>query len=163
VVTAILHEYCCHSSKTKTMNKLQFSISINAPREKVWNTLWDNDTYRQWTSIFNEGSHAVTDWKEGSKVLFLGNTGDGMYGLIRKADKHAYLSIEHQGMVKDGVEQPQDDSANEWYGAHENYTLEDINGSTRLTVEIDVTPKFEDYFNQTFPAALEKVKQLSEA
>jgi hypothetical protein len=39
-------------------------------------SMWDDSTYRQWTSAFSEGSHAVSDWKEGSKVLFLSPEGE---------------------------------------------------------------------------------------
>lgn len=61
------------------MEKLHFSTNINAPREKVWDTLWNDNSYRKWTSAFMEGSYAETDnWKEGSKVLFLSPGGDGM-------------------------------------------------------------------------------------
>jgi len=49
---------------------LHIEIDINATKEKVWDILWNDATYTQWTSIFCEGSHAVSDWKEGSKILF---------------------------------------------------------------------------------------------
>ena len=45
------------------MEKQEFKISINAPREKVWEVLWNDTTYPAWTAVFSEGSHAVTDWK----------------------------------------------------------------------------------------------------
>jgi len=41
------------------MKKIQFSTEINAPKEKVWNVLWDDATYRKWVSVFSEGSKAV--------------------------------------------------------------------------------------------------------
>ena len=50
------------------MERKEFTIDINAPREKVWDVLWQDDSYRKWTSVFSEGSHAETDWKKGSKV-----------------------------------------------------------------------------------------------
>jgi uncharacterized protein YndB with AHSA1/START domain len=53
------------------MQKLNFSTTIDAPKEKVWQVLWDHDNYRKWTAPFCEGSYAETDSKEGSKVLFL--------------------------------------------------------------------------------------------
>ncbi|MEI9912589.1 MAG: hypothetical protein WDO71_24880 [Bacteroidota bacterium] len=54
------------------MQRINFSISINAPKEKVWQVLWNDSSYRQWTSAFSEGSYVVTDnWKEGTKILFL--------------------------------------------------------------------------------------------
>ncbi len=66
------------------MKTLHFSIKIKAPREKVWQILWEDATYRQWTSVFNESSYAVSDWEEGSKIQFLSADGSGMYSLIDK-------------------------------------------------------------------------------
>lgn len=141
------------------MKKERFSIKIEAPKEKVWNVLWNDATYRMWTSVFHEGSHAVTDWKEGSKVLFLGPDGSGMYSTIAKKIPNEFMSFKHLGEVKEGKEQPQ----SEWSGAMENYTLKETDGSTELIVEMDITEGFQDYFRETFPKALEKVKELSES
>ena len=52
------------------MEKQRFKIAISAKPEKVWDVLWNDQTYREWTSVFSDGSHAETDWKKGSKVLF---------------------------------------------------------------------------------------------
>ena len=48
------------------MEKLKFSININAPREKVWDVLLGEKTYPQWTSVFSPDSisTAETDWQE---------------------------------------------------------------------------------------------------
>lgn len=48
------------------MTTLEFKIEINAPKEKVWDILWNDATYKQWTSVFCEGNYVVSDWKEGS-------------------------------------------------------------------------------------------------
>ncbi|MEX0968196.1 MAG: hypothetical protein WD077_13225 [Bacteroidia bacterium] len=50
-----------------TLQTIRKSIGINAPKEKVWNVLLQDETYRIWTSAFEPTSYAVTDWKEGSK------------------------------------------------------------------------------------------------
>jgi uncharacterized protein YndB with AHSA1/START domain len=38
----------------------QFKTLIDAPREKVWDILWADDTYQKWTAAFCEGSKAIT-------------------------------------------------------------------------------------------------------
>ena len=145
------------------MNKERFSIKINAPKEKVWNVLWNDATYRMWTSVFSEGSYADTDWKEGSKVLFLSAKGDGMFSTIAKKVPNEFMSFKHLGVVKNGKEEPGDEETKKWSGALENYTLKETGGSTELKVEIDVTQEFQNYFRETFPKAFEKVKALSES
>ncbi len=66
------------------MEKVQFKTTINAPREKVWQVLWNDATYREWTAAFQEGSYAETDWKKGSKVLFWMGNGSGMVSALLK-------------------------------------------------------------------------------
>ena len=145
------------------MEKINFTTSINAPREKVWKDLWDDDSYRAWTSAFTEGSYAETDdWKEGSKVLFLSPSGDGMVSKVAANKKNEFMSFEHLGVVKNGVEDTESESVKEWAGARENYTLKEENGKTKLVVDLESTDEFKDYFTKTFPVALEKVKELAE-
>jgi hypothetical protein len=145
------------------MKKLNFSAHINASREKVWNVLWDDTTYRAWTSAFAEGCYAQTDnWKVGSKVLFLGPTGDGMVSMVAQNKPNEYMSFKHLGEVKEGLEDTSSDRAKGWAGAMENYTLKEENGRTTLAVEMDSTDEFSEYFANTWPKALEKVKELSE-
>ena len=145
------------------MEKINFATTINAPREKVWKVLWDDASYRNWTSVFNEGSYAKTDnWKEGSKVLFLSPDGDGMVSKVASNKPNKFMSFEHLGVVKNGVEDTESESVKGWAGAKENYTLTEENGKTKLIVDLESTDEFKDYFTKTFPVALEKVKELAE-
>lgn len=144
------------------MQTQEFTVSINAPREKVWEVLWRDDTYRAWTSVFSEGSHAETDWKKGSKVLFLDGKGSGMVSTIADNVPNEYMSIKHLGVVKDGVEDTESEEVKKWAGAFENYTLRPVNGNTELEVKIDISEEWKDYFTTTFPKALNKVKELAE-
>ena len=144
------------------MEKLQFSIDIAAPSQKVWEVLWGDDTYPRWTSVFSEGSRAETDWQEGSKVIFGDGTGSGMYSRIDRRVDNELMSFRHLGVVKAGEEQPADKESKEWENAMEIYRLEEKNGNTELRVELDATAEFKDYFSETFPKALQQVKKLSE-
>lgn len=144
------------------METLSFSIKINAPKEKVWNVLLEDKTYRVWTAEFSPGSHAVTDWQEGSKTLFLGANGNGMVSTIVKNMHNEFLSIKHLGNVKDGAEDFDSEEAKEWSGAMENYTLKQTDGVTELKVDMDIADRYNDYFSKTWPKALKKVKELSE-
>lgn len=144
------------------MKKLQYSVDINAPKEKVWEVLWNDETYRKWTSVFSEGSSAETDWQEGSKIHFLNGEGGGMYSVVAKNQPNEYMSIKHLGEVKDGKEQPISEEVESWSGSMENYRLTQQGNTTNLSVELDTVESFEDFMNQTFPKALEKVKELAE-
>jgi hypothetical protein len=145
------------------MQKIHVSTSINAPKEKVWKVLWDDSSYRKWTSAFMEGSYAETDnWKEGSKVLFLDGKGSGMVSRVAANRPNEFMSFEHLGMMNDGKEDVSSEKVKEWAGALENYTLKETNGKTELSVDMDVSDEYKDYFIETMPKALEQVKSLSE-
>ena len=144
------------------MEKKQFKTSIKAPRQHVWELLWGKDSYPEWTSVFAEGSHAETDWKKGSKVLFLDGQGRGMVSRVEENIPNEFMSFEHLGEVTDGKEDTVSEKVKQWAGAHENYTLKTVDGGTELVVDMDVAEEFEEMFSEVFPKALNKLKTMAE-
>ncbi len=144
------------------MEKQKFRIAIDAPKEKVWETLWNDKTYRQWTTPFSPDSHAVTDWKKGSKVLFLNGKGSGMVSRIAENKPNEFMSIEHLGIVNNGVEDTTSDDVKGWAGAHEDYRLKTVDGKTEVEVEMDLNEEYAQMFKDMWPKALDKLKELSE-
>jgi uncharacterized protein YndB with AHSA1/START domain len=145
------------------MAKINFSTNINAPKEKVWEILWNLDSYKAWVSVFYEGSYAETDnWKEGTKVLFLSPERSGMVSMVVVNKPNEYMSFQHLGEVKDGVEDTTSDKVKIWAGSTENYTLTGENGNTTLSIDMDISPEFKEMFEKMWPKALEKVKALAE-
>jgi len=144
------------------MTKEKYSISINASREKVWQVLFNEETYTQWTVPFTPGSVAITDWQEGSSARFVDGTGDGMISRIEKRVDNEYLSIEHIGMIQKGESITSGPQVAPWKGSHENYILSSSGSQTLLEVEMDTTPEMLQYFQDKWPKALQKVKELAE-
>lgn len=145
------------------MEKQEFRITINAPKEKVWQTLWDKTTYPKWTSAFAEGSTVETDnWKKGSKVLFLDGNGSGMVSRVDENIPNSYMSFKHLGEVKDGVEDTTSERVTGWAGATENYTLKEADGKTEVVVNMDITEEFAEMFKNIWPKALKNLKELAE-
>ncbi|WP_335967163.1 SRPBCC domain-containing protein [Galbibacter sp. PAP.153] len=144
------------------MKKQVYTIKIAASRKKVWEVLWNNDTYVQWSAVFSEGSRAESNWEEGDKIFFLGKDDDGIVSKIARKIPYEYMSFQHLGEVHKGKEVIGKEES-EWCGAHENYSLEPVNGETLLKVDMDITEDYVDYFDKTWPLAMEKIKELSEA
>ncbi|RRB04294.1 SRPBCC domain-containing protein [Larkinella rosea] len=144
------------------MEKLEYRMTMDAPREKVWNILWGDATYPVWTGVFSENSRVETDWQEGSKVLFLGGGSEGLVSSIAANVPHEFMSFKHLGTIKDGVEDYDSEQTKQWAGSHENYTLKTVDGKTELVVDLDVTEQDKDYFGKAWPKAMEKLKQLAE-
>jgi len=144
------------------MEKLNFSIKINAPREKVYKMMLEDESYRKWTEAFYPGSYAETDWKKGSKALFLGPDKDGMVSRIAENIPNEFVSIEHLGLVNKGVEDTTSEAAKPWAGAMENYTFRDSEGGTEVLVDMDSDENYSKMFNEMWPKALGKLKEISE-
>lgn len=146
------------NKEDRIVTRLHYSVDIDAPRQRVWDVLWDDKTYPEWTSAFMEGSRAVSDWKEGSKIQFLGPNGDGMLAVIEKKVPNERMTFRHRAEIKDGKEQPADSS---WSGAIEEYTLKDNGKGTTLIVDLDTADEYKDMFEKAFPKALQRVKELA--
>jgi uncharacterized protein YndB with AHSA1/START domain len=144
----------------KRLNRLRFAVDIDAPRNKVWRVLWDDASFRDWTSVFAEGSHAVSDWNEGSPIQCIDPASQsGMSAVIEKKRTGEFMSFRHEAEIKDGKVQP----PAAWSGAHENYTLMASDGKTTLTVDLDAPDEYREMFEDKFPQALQRVKNLAEA
>lgn len=148
------------------MERKQFDITIQAAPEKIWQVLWGNDTYPQWTAPFSEGMSegggVKTDWQKGSRVLFVDSKGDGMVARIRDVIPNRYMSIEHLGEIVGGKEDTESEKVKEWAGAHEDYTLSPEGSGTQLRIDMDMSPEFDQMLSGIWPKALAKVKELSE-
>ena len=134
------------------MKKLQFTIQINAPREKVWEALWNDQNYREWTSVFHEGSYYESDLQEGSEILFLSPGENGMFGVVEKMIPFEKMYFKHKGEVHSGEKQ-QATYGNE---AIEQYDLTETDGKTELTATMNAPEEYIPFFAEVFPKALEK-------
>ncbi len=149
------------------MHKIHFSIHINAPREKVWNTMLGDATYREWTMPFNPGSYYVGSWDAGSEIRFLGPdpvTGEegGMFSQIAENRLHEFVSIEHKGIITKGVVDTTSEEVKKWTPAFEKYTFTEKDGGTEVSVDIDVAEEYKDMFNDMWPKALQLLKEIAE-
>ena len=160
------------------MKKLQFKVSINAPVTKIYNIMLginSKSTYEQWTSLFNPTSTYEGSWDKGNKILFIGvdEKGEkgGMVSKIAENIPNRFVSIQHYGLIKADKEITEGPEVEKWANGFENYTFEENNarpddpvgrGTTTVTVDLDTTEDFLDYMNQTYPKALDKLKELCE-
>ncbi|MDP2301676.1 MAG: SRPBCC domain-containing protein [Ignavibacteria bacterium] len=151
------------------MKKLQYKIEINAPAEKVYNTMLginNIETYQQWTAVFNPSSTYKGNWEKGSKILFIGtdengNTG-GMVSEIAENIPNKFVSIRHCGVLQGEKEITEGPEVDKWAGGLENYSFEEINGVTIVSVETDTIEEYVNYFDEHWPKALEKLKEIVE-
>lgn len=151
------------------MKKITYTININAPASKVYNIMLGLDnkkTYESWTALFNPTSTYEGSWKKGSKIVFSGNNEQGnIGGMIAKiADNipNKFISIKHYGILENDKEIIDGPKVENWAGALENYSFSEHNGITSITVDVDTNDEYINYFDETWPKALNKLKEICE-
>ncbi len=142
------------------MKEMQFLVEIHATKERVWDTLWQDETLREWASIIDPETYMVGDLKEGNEVQFISAAGGyGVTSLVEKLVPGEFLRLRHSA---DTQEEGRRERAQEWTGGEETYSLAEKDGTTALTVVFGVPPEMEEYFKANYPKALERVKELAE-
>ena len=151
------------------MEKIQFKKEINASAQKVYETmlgLKNKASYEHWTAAFNPTSTYEGSWDNGSKILFVGTDENGKKGgMVSEIVAHQpaeFVSIRHYGFLDGDTEITTGEQVEKWAGGHENYSFQENNGVTTVTVEMDSVDEYLDYFNNTYPKALDKLKEISE-
>jgi uncharacterized protein YndB with AHSA1/START domain len=141
------------------MKEMQFSVEIKATKEKVWDTLWRDETFRQWAGIIDPGTYMSGELKEGNEVEFISGNGYGVTSLVEKLVEGEYLLLIHEADTQGNGEQERE---KQWTGGKESYSLSEKDGTTTLTASFDVPPELEKYFQDNYPKALERIKELAE-
>lgn len=142
------------------MKTLQFSITIFAPKETVWATLWQDASFRVWANFIDEGTYMKGTLQEGNEVQFLSAVnGYGVTSLVEKLRKNELLVLRHSADTKETGRRKR---KKEWTGGLERYTLTENMGITTLQVELDTPEELETAFQQQFPQALACIKKLVE-
>lgn len=142
------------------MKHMTFSIGIRAAKETVWDTLWRDETFREWADFIDPGTYMVGELKEGNEVQFISSVnGYGVTSLVEKLVPGELLLLKHRA---DTQESGQRERADEWTGGEERYELTEKDGVTTLTTAFGVPPEMEEYFATAYPKALDRVKTLAE-
>jgi hypothetical protein len=126
----------------------------------------DEKGFSEWTAAFNPTSRFKGSWEKGSKILFFGDAKDGSQGgmvsRIRENIPCRFIGIEHLGIIENGKEVLCGPDVDIWAGAVENYTFIQQAEKTLLLIDTDTTEQFKNYFEDTWPNALQKLKQMCE-
>lgn len=86
----------------------------------------------------------------------------GMVSRIRENQPFECVTIEHIGLVLEGKEDTTSEAVKSWAGALESYTFKEKDGATELLVDMDSNDEYKEMFQNTWPKALQKLKELTE-
>lgn len=144
------------------IKKIVFEQEIEASAETVWNKMWDKKSYTDWTTPFCAGTYFTGEIEVGSRIHFIAPSFDGMYSDVFYLIPNKLIIFKHIGNLKDLKELPIDVDAERWTGSFETYKLNEVNGVTTVTAEIDCVPEYINYMGEKFPLALQELKKISE-
>ena len=164
---AILNNFGKYAERSWKFTPLHFEVTIHAKPTEVYQMMLDEKHYSDWTSVFNPTSCFRGSWEKGSKILFLGTGEDGSQGgMVSRIVQNIpgkFVSIRHEGIIQNGNEITHGPEVQEWAGGLENYTFRGDHGRTNLSIDMDSTPGFVSYFHQTYPLALNRLKEICES
>jgi uncharacterized protein YndB with AHSA1/START domain len=145
------------------MKKIEFKIDIDASAQKVWNTMLDPVTYKEWVSVSWPGSTYEGKWEQGESLRFLSTSGEGTKIVLVEYRPYEYVFAKHVAVINaDGSEDTTSDIAKGWIGTTESYTFTEKNGKTELKVELNTSPEWASMFEEGWPNALQELKRISE-
>jgi uncharacterized protein YndB with AHSA1/START domain len=163
---AILNNFKNYTEGNRKLEVINFSITINAPVEKVAAIMLTDETYRQWAAEFNPTSYYEGSWQKGASMLFLGindkREKEGMVSRIREHVPNSFVSIEHLGLTRGDEQITSGPEVEGWAGCLENYTFKQQNGKTLLEVDMDINSDYKSYFEEAWRKALNKLKAICE-
>lgn len=151
------------------MKKLRYTKDISATPDRVHDVmlgLSNKRTYEQWTAPFNPTSTWEGSWNKGEKMLFIGVSEDGKKGgMIARITENIpgeFVAIQHYGVMEGGVEITEGPKVEGWKNAIESYRFEPTTNGTKVTAEVDTVDEYASYFDETWPKALEVLKEVCE-
>jgi len=145
------------------MKTLEYKIDIAAPRKKVWETMLNADTYREWTDVAWPGSLYKGEWKQGENIRFISKDESGTMAALEEVKPYERVRAKHVAvLLPGGVEDRTSDMAKGWVGITEDYTFVEKGGTTQVVVNIKTNPDWAKMFDDGWPKALAKLKEISE-
>ena len=112
--------------------------------------------------VFHESGGIIADM--GSGVVFRGRSSSAPWfswcircSMLERAHETA-MCFKHVAEILDGKEKPYPQGAH----GREKYTLKDEGGGMRLLVDLDAPDEYQTMFDNMFPKALRRVRELAE-
>ncbi|MEP6895554.1 MAG: SRPBCC domain-containing protein [Chloroflexota bacterium] len=131
-------------------------ITMNASAAKVWDAITNPEIIKQY--LF--GAEVISDWKEGSPIIYKGIYQGKAYedkGVVLKAEPEKLLITTHWSPLSGTTDSPEN--------YHKvSYEIVPQNGRMRLTISQDNNSSVEEQAQnaQFWQAALDSIKKLLE-
>jgi uncharacterized protein YndB with AHSA1/START domain len=145
------------------MEHLEYKVVISAPAKKVWETMLQEETYKQWVAKSWPDSYYEGSWGEGEEIRFIGPEGSGTLAELVEVKPYERVLARHIALLgPGGSEDRTSDFAKGWIGITEEYRFSEQAGKTTVTVLIETNPEWRKMFDDGWPTALQELKKITE-
>lgn len=149
------------------MKRIFLERTFETTPELLWELIVDVDHYRYWTEAFCKGSDFMGDWSKESDIYFYAENDSGLdSGMVSKVVESIWpskISIEHRGVLVDGVFDAASNDSKKWAPAYENYRLIKLSDKlTRFELEQDLPDEEESNFIGLWEEAFDRMKTYIE-
>lgn len=145
------------------MKQLTYTATINASKQKVWETMLNPSSYKEWVNAAWPGSFFEGNWKEGETIRFVSADGSGTLAQLITCQPYTNIVANHiTVLLPGGIEDRDSDLAKGWVGTKESYNFTEQQDKTLLTVVLTINTEWEKMFNDGWPKALTKLKEICE-
>lgn len=146
------------------MRTLSYVTDIRATPEKIWDVLWNPETYVKWTHGFKPDCIMKSDWEVDGQTYFLDQSEkNGMISTISSLNKPFEVIFKHLGVLENGVADYNSKEIVDWIGLQEKYFITPLDdGLVKLQMEVQTFSEYEDMMDKGFNYALKEIKRLAE-
>jgi uncharacterized protein YndB with AHSA1/START domain len=148
------------------MKKLTFKIEINATVEHVFDTMVDPIHLLEWMSVFSTDSSFEGKWEKGESVIFkCFNEKGELCGLVCRIEEfipNELIYIQPYGTLENGILFDKGEKVLGLDSTYEKYIFNQRENTTELIIEASAMDDYVQFFNETWPIALLKIKDICE-
>ncbi len=145
------------------MKTLKYETEIDASCKVVWDVMLGPESYKEWVKGFSPASEYRGEWIQGRHIDFIDPNMGGTRALLEKVEPCQEILAKHVAMLdKEGNEDNTGEFVDKWVGTTEHYTFAENEGVTQIRVIMETDEAFEKMFAESWPKALQLLKELCE-
>jgi len=148
------------------MKNLKFSIDIQSSPAHVYDTMIHPNLLLDWLRVFSVDSSYSGDWDKGGYITFTTINENGILcGLkcvVEENNLNELIVLQPIELMEGEEFFTSPEKLNDLEKTSEKYIFEETEDGARLRIEAVVIEEQEEYFLETWPIALSKIKTMCE-
>lgn len=138
------------------MTKLHYKVTLNNNVEFVFEKLFNKQTFKEWTQVFNPTSDYSGFFDLGEEILFHDADGNGMLTLISKYEVNNIIEFTYIASLNNGNKTLFETTEN-----YERYTFSSNKDNYAiLEIDLNIPDDYVEIFEAMWPIAINYIQEL---